>query len=457
MADPLWRSGDIAAVTGGRLEGPPFDVTGVSIDTRSIAPGDLFVALAGARDGHEFVGAARAAGAAGCLVSRHVAEPAVVVEDVFKALEKLGIAARDRSPALRCAVTGSVGKTSVTQAIAAGLRLAGPAHSSVKSYNNHIGVPLTLARLPADTERSVFEVGMNHAGEITPLSHMIAPDVVVVTTVGPVHTENFPDGEAGVARAKTEIFAGLKRGGIAVLPADNRWFEALRAAAEKAGARILTFGTGADADARLIAFRPGGEVEATFAGVPVTFTLRQTADHWGLTSLCVLLTLEAMGVSQALAIQAMSDFEPLEGRGAEREIGGFTLIDESYNANPISMASAIRTLGARPAQGRRIVALTDMLELGADAPAFHAAIAEQLKSAGVDLVFCSGPLMKGLWDKLPSTQRGAYAGTAAELAPLVAGALRPGDVVMVKGSNGSQAHLIARALERSGAREGEGH
>ena len=456
MADPLWRSGDIATATGGRLEGQPFDVTGVSIDTRSIAPGDLFVALAGARDGHEFVGAANTARAAGYLVSRHVAEPALLVDDALKGLERLGIAARNRSLARRCAVTGSVGKTSVTQAIVAGLRLAGPAHSSIKSYNNHIGVPLTLARMPPDTERAVFEVGMNHAGEITPLSHMIAPHVAVVTTVGPVHTENFPDGEAGVARAKTEIFAGLQPGAIAVLPADNPWFPMLRDAAVKAGARIVTFGTGADADARLIAFRAGGEVEATLGGVPVTFTLRQTADHWGLTSLCVLLALEAMGVSQSQAIEAMSAFEPLEGRGAEREVDGFTLIDESYNANPLSMASAIRTLGARDVSGRRIVVLTDMLELGAEAAKFHADIAPELAAAGVDLVFCAGPLMKVLWDNLPSTQRGAYAKDAAELAPQVVAALRPGDVVMVKGSNGSRAHLVARALLAPKALQGEG-
>ena len=445
MADPLWTSDEIVAATGGTLSGPAFRVSGISIDSRSIEPGDLFVALAGVRDGHEFVDMSLAAGAAGTLAAKPVKGSSVIVPDTLKALENLGIAARNRSSAVRCAVTGSVGKTSVTQAIAEGLRRAGRAHSSIKSYNNHIGVPLTLARMPAATERAVFEVAMNHADEITPLSKMIAPDVVVVTTVGPVHTENFPDGEAGVAKAKAEIFDGLKPGGLAILPADNRWFKSLKAAADKAGARALTFGTAEGATARLTAFE-GGRVTADIGGDPVAFTLRQTADHWGLTSLCVLLALEAMGVDRQTAIAALSEFEPLEGRGAEKTIGGVTLIDESYNANPISMASAIRTLGARKVSGRRIVALTDMLELGTESAGFHAAIARELDQAHIDLVFCAGPLMRHLWDILPSTQQGAYAGTAAELAPLVAAALRPGDVVMVKGSNGSRAHVIAWAL-----------
>ncbi|MEI7933055.1 MAG: Mur ligase family protein, partial [Alphaproteobacteria bacterium] len=377
MADPLWTSDEIVASTGGRLIGAAFEVSGVSIDTRSTEPGDLFVALAGVRDGHEFLGQAVAAGAVGALVSQDGPGPAVRVDDTLKALEKLGIEARNRSTALRCAVTGSVGKTTVTQAIAAGLRLAGQAHSSVKSYNNHIGVPLTLARMPRTTERAVFEVGMNHADEITPLSKMIAPDVVVVTTVGPVHTENFPDGEAGVAKAKAEIFAGLKPGGVAVLPAGNKWFPVLKAAADQAGARVVTFGTAPDCDARLLSFQ-AQHVEAWVQGHRVSFALRQSADHWGLTSLCILLALEAMAVPRDLALVALSDFEPLEGRGAEKTVRGFTLIDESYNANPISMASAIRTLGARRVSGRRIVALTDMLELGADGPGFHAAIARDL-------------------------------------------------------------------------------
>jgi UDP-N-acetylmuramoyl-tripeptide--D-alanyl-D-alanine ligase len=452
MADPLWTSEEIAAATGG-VASASFAVGGVSIDTRSLEPGDLFVALGGVRDGHEFISQALEKGAVASLVSRDAPGATVTVEDTLKALERLGIRARERSAAKRCAVTGSVGKTSVTQAIRAGLARAGRAHSSVKSYNNHIGVPLTLARMPANTERAVFEIGMNHAGEIVPLSRMVQPDVVVITTVGPVHTENFSDGEAGVARAKTEIFAGLKPGGVAVLNANNRWFDLMSRAAGEAGARIVTFGTAESCDACLLAFTVEGgvgQVEALMHGEPVSYRILQTGEHWGLTSLAVLLALEAMDVPRSTALAALAEFEPLEGRGAERDVAGFTLIDESYNANPISMASAIATLGARPAAGRRIVALTDMLELGAEAPQFHAGLGKHLDAAAIDLVFCAGPLMKSLWEALPATRRGAYAEAADALAPQVVSAVAPGDLVMVKGSNGSKAHLIAKALAALG-------
>ncbi|RAK66437.1 UDP-N-acetylmuramoyl-tripeptide--D-alanyl-D-alanine ligase [Phenylobacterium kunshanense] len=456
MADatvPLWTSDEIARATGGAASGR-FTAGGVSIDTRSLEPGDLFVALAGVRDGHEFVAQAMANGAAGALVSRDVGTPAVKVSDTLAALEKLGLAARERAvKARRGAVTGSVGKTSVTQAIMAGLKLAGPAHSSVKSYNNHIGVPLTLARMPAATERAVFEIGMNHADEIRPLTRMVRPHVVVVTTVGPVHTENFPDGETGVARAKAEIFEGLEPGGVAILNADNRWFELLAGEARKAGAKVLSFGTGEACDARLIDFQvPAGHavIQARLHGKALDFPILQTGLHWGLNSMAVLLMLEALNVDLDRSLAALGSFEPLAGRGAESTVampgGAYTLIDESYNANPISMASAIRTLGARTTAGRRIVALTDMLELGPDALAFHAGLAEPLEAASIDLVFCAGPLMKSLWDALPPTRRGGYAETAAELAPQVVRAAEPGDVVMVKGSNGSKAGLIAQAL-----------
>jgi UDP-N-acetylmuramoyl-tripeptide--D-alanyl-D-alanine ligase len=452
VARPLWTSAEIEDATGGQASGP-FAVEGVSIDTRAIERGDLFVALAGVRDGHEFVQQALDGGAAGSLASKPVPGAAVMVDDTLKALEHLGAVARDRCKARRCAVTGSVGKTSVTQAIREGLALAGRAHSSVKSYNNHIGVPLTLARMPENTERAVFEIGMNHADEITPLSRMVQPHVVVVTTVGPVHTENFPDGEAGVARAKAEIFAGLQPGGIAILNADNAWFEHLKGEALKAGAEVLTFGSSGVCDARLIRFHVDdgkGQVDAVVRGELIDFSMLQTGDHWGLTSLAVLLALEAMDVDRKVAIRALEEFEPLAGRGAEKAVAGFTLIDESYNANPISMASAIRGLGRRAAAGRRIVALTDMLELGHEGPGFHAGLANDLADAGIDLVFCAGPLMKSLWDALPATRRGGYAETAAELAPQVVQAVRPGDVVMVKGSNGSKAHAIAAALVARG-------
>ena len=454
MAEPLWTSDEIAAATGGRVTAG-FAATGVSIDTRTVEPGDLFVALAGVRDGHEFVGQALARGAAGVLASKSVDGPAVMVGDTLAALEQLGVAARERSPqARRGAVTGSVGKTSVTQAVRAGLMLAGKAHSSVKSYNNHIGVPLTLARMPRDTERAVFEIGMNHEGEITPLVRMVRPQVVVITTVGPVHTENFPDGEAGVARAKAEIFDGLEPGGIAILNADDRWFDYLSGAAKTAGAQVRSFGRGEDCDAQLIDFQPAADhavVEASLHGQGLAFPILQTGFHWGPNSLAVLLMLEALGVGLGHSLAALGAFEPLDGRGAETEVplkqGAFTLIDESYNANPLSMAAAIASLGARKAAGRRIVALTDMLELGVLSPSYHAALAEPLAAASIDHVFCAGPLMKSLWDALPSTRRGGYAESAVELGPQVARAVEPGDLVMVKGSNGSKAGAVTAALK----------
>ncbi|MFN3856315.1 MAG: UDP-N-acetylmuramoyl-tripeptide--D-alanyl-D-alanine ligase [Caulobacter sp.] len=461
MAEPLWTAAEIAAATGGTASAE-FIATGVSIDSRAIDPGDLFVALAGVRDGHEFVPGAISSGAAGVLAARPVAAPHVLVPETLAALEALGIAARQRSAARRCAVTGSVGKTSVTQAIAAGLALAGPSHTSVKSYNNHIGVPLTLARMPRETVRAVFEIGMNHAGEITPLSRMVRPHAVAITTVGPVHIENFPDGETGVAAAKAEIFDGLEPGGLAVLNADNRWFDMLADRARAVGARVLAFGSGEDCDARLTGFDVDGgraRVSAVLHGQPLTFTLLQTGHHWGLNSLCALLMLEAMDVDRATALTALSEFAPLAGRGAETLIpvgeGAFTLIDESYNANPISMAAAFRTLGARKLSGRRLVVLTDMLELGSEGPAMHAALAAPIEAADVDFVFCAGPQMKSLWEALPATRRGGYAETAAQLAPLVTAAVQPGDTVMVKGSNGSRAAEVAAALRALGS-GGEG-
>ncbi len=454
MAEPLWTSEEIARATGGTASGGGFSATGVSIDTRTLEPGDLFVALAGVRDGHEFVAQALAKGAAGVLVSQDVAGPAVKAGDPLTALEALGIAARQRAPqARRAAVTGSVGKTSVTQAIMAGLQLAGPAHSSVKSYNNHIGVPLTLARMPRGTARAVFEIGMNHAGEIRPLSAMVRPHVALVTTVGPVHTENFPDGEAGVARAKAEVFEGMTSGGVAVLNADNAWFELLKSEALKAGAEVRSYGTGEGCDARLLDFQAAGglaRVQARLQGQALDFAMLQTGLHWGLNSMAVLLMLEALDVSLGDSLTALGAFEPLAGRGAETTIavagGAFTVIDESYNANPLSMTSAIATLGARAVTGRRIVALTDMLELGPETQAFHAGLAAPLEAASIDLVFCAGPLMKSLWDALPATRRGGYAETAEALAPELVLAVAAGDVVMVKGSNGSKAGRIAQAL-----------
>lgn len=458
---PLWTSAEIEIATGGRLSGAQFEASGITYNSREIVPGDLFVALKGARDGHDFAASAFAAGAAGAITEHPVeGGSSVVVADTLRALEALGVASRDRSPHVRRgAVTGSVGKTSVTQAIKAGLNLAGSAHASIKSYNNHIGVPLTLARMPRTVERAVFEIGMNAPGEIAPLSKMVQPHAACVTTVGPVHIEAFADGEAGVAAEKAAIFEGLAPGGVAVLNGDVGFAAVLDAAARKAGARLAVFGADAGHDARLLDFVPGPDgarVKAEFHGRPLDFTLRQSGFHWGLNSLCVLLMLEALDVPLETGLAALADFEPLAGRGQMSVVsapgGAFTLIDESYNANPLSMAAGFRSLGARPvaAGARRVVVLTDMLELGDQSRALHEGLAGPIDAAGLDLVHTAGPEMKRLHDALPPDRRGLWRETAAELAADAADLVAPGDIVMVKGSNGSKASLVAKALAALG-------
>lgn len=455
-AVPLWTAGQIAQAVGGQLTGADADVTGLTYNSREIGPGDLFIALKGARDGHEFAGAAFAAGAACALVEHPVGgRPCIVVPDTLKGLEVLGIAARDRAHARRGAVTGSVGKTSVTQAIRAGLDLAGPAHGSIKSYNNHIGVPLTLARMPAGTQRAVFEIGMNAPGEIAPLARMVAPHAACVTTVGPVHIENFVDAEAGVAREKAAIFQGLVPGGVAVINGDNGWTDLLTQAARDAGARPMVFGTAAGTDAVLLDFQPdaeGAAVVAELHGTRNEFRLAQSGHHWGLNSLAVILMLEALEVPLETALDALAGFQPLAGRGQTRFVtvpgGRFLLIDESYNANPLSMTAGFHSLGARPIAngGRRVVVLTDMLELGDQSHALHAGLAAPIEAAGLDMVHAAGPEMRALYESLPESRRGIWRETAAELAAEAAMLAGPDDIVMVKGSNGSKASLIAAAL-----------
>jgi UDP-N-acetylmuramoyl-tripeptide--D-alanyl-D-alanine ligase len=454
---PLWTAFDIAAATGGRIEGGNFNVSGITYDSREIGPGELFLALKGERDGHDFAGTAFARGASGALVERPVAGgPCVVVPDTLRALEQLGAAARDRAPQVRRgAVTGSVGKTSVTQAIKAGLDLAGPAHASIKSYNNHIGVPLTLSRMPATVERAVFEIGMNAPGEIGPLSRMVQPHAACVTTVGPVHIEGFSDGETGVAREKSAIFQGLGPGGVAVINGDNVWVDLLREAALHQGARIAQFGSGPGQDARLIDFVPGPDgarVTAEIWGRTHAFSLKQTGFHWGLNSLAVILMLDALDVPVETAFAALAEFQPLAGRGETRTVrvagGAFILIDESYNANPLSMRAGFMSLGAKPvaAGARRIVVLTDMLELGDQSTALHAGLAGTIEAAKLDLVHAAGPQMRHLYDALPPSHQGIWAETAADLAAQANALAAPGDIIMVKGSNGSKASLVAKAL-----------
>ena len=454
-ARPLWTAAEVAAATNGVLHGDDRPITGLTYNSREIVSGDLFLALKGARDGHTFASAAFAAGAACALVEHPVEGGAyVVVPDALHGLEALGVAARDRAPHVkRGAVTGSVGKTSVTQAVKAGLDLAGPAHGSIKSYNNHIGVPLTLARMPVETQRAVFEIGMNAPGEIAPLSRLVAPHAACVTTVGPVHIEAFADGEAGVAREKAAIFQGLAPGGTAVANGDVAFAGVLAEAARAANARLVVFGTLAGHDARLVDFRPdaeGAAVTAELFGKPLQYRLAQSGAHWGLNSLCVLAMLDALDVPLEMGLQALAEFQPLAGRGQTRQValadGAFTLIDESYNANPLSMAAGFKSLSARPATGRRVVVLTDMLELGDQSRSLHEGLTGPIDAAGLDLVHAAGPQMRWLYDALPASRRGLWRQTAAELAAEADLLVAPGDVVMVKGSNGSKASLVAQAL-----------
>jgi UDP-N-acetylmuramoyl-tripeptide--D-alanyl-D-alanine ligase len=462
MADtPLWTFDELARATGGTLTGLSAGgvtiANGVNFDSRALQTGDVFLALKGVRDGHDFVPQAFQSGAAIAVTRRPIeGGPCLLVPDVQKALEDMAVFARYRATgAKRGAVTGSVGKTSVTQMVMQGLTQAGRAHSAIKSFNNHIGVPLTLARMPADTERAVFEIGMNHADEITPLSEFVAPHAVIVTTVGGAHTENFPDGDSGVARAKAEIFDGLLPGGLAILNTDNVWFDFLQREARGAGALVAAFGEAGGNDAQLVSHVVNGEradITARFHGKDIAFSLSHTGKHQAMNAMSVLLMLEALDVDLDTSIAALEGAAALDGRGkVTRKAlkgGQITLIDESYNANPVSMRATLAALGLRPkpAESRKIVVLTDMLELGTDEGALHAGLAPVIAAQDIDSVYLAGPLMKSLWEALPPALRGSYAETAAELTPALIEGLQGGDVVMVKGSNGSKAGLIAKTL-----------
>jgi len=458
----------VAAMRAEKSGALPADLSGLSIDTRTIANGEAFFAIKGDnRDGHDFVDAALKAGAGLAVVARDkrgqfaADAPLLIVADVLEALRELARAARARSQAKIVAVTGSVGKTSTKEALKLALSADGETHASAASYNNHWGVPLSLARLPASARYAVFEIGMNHAGEITPLTKLVRPHVAIVTAIAPVHLEYFGSLKK-IADAKAEIFSGLELGGAAVLNRDNRQFMQLAKAAAAAGAaRIVSFGANAKADARLLRHSLQAEtstVEARILGQPITYKLGAPGKHLVLNSLAVLATVALVGADLALAALALDKLKPAAGRGVRATLrvpgGSALLIDESYNANPASMAAAIALLGQAPVgpSGRRIAVLGDMLELGAQGPALHRGLAEPIEAAAVDLVFCSGPLMHALWEALPSGRRGGYAETAAALEPSVLAAVRDGDAVMVKGSLGSKMGSIVKALERQFAR-----
>lgn len=452
----LWTAEAVAAATGGRTTGD-WVASGVSIDTRTLAPGDLFVALAGPnRDGHAFVASALAKGAAGALVSREPegeVDPAalVFVPDTQAALESLGRAGRARTRARIAAVTGSVGKTGTKEALRHALARQAPTHASAASHNNHWGVPLSLARMPEGVSFGVFELGMSHAGEIRALTRLVRPRVAVVTTVAAAHLAFFPS-VAAIADAKAEIFEGLEPGGVAIINRDNEHHARLRAHAERSPAgRIVTFGEHAGADWRLAELKllpDHSEVVATRGRLRLAYRLGTPGRHLALNSLAVLAAVEALGADPVQAARSLGELRPPAGRGERRRLrlpgGEALLLDESYNANPASMAAAIGLLGQMP--GRRVAVLGDMLELGEQAPRLHAELEAALAAAGVDLVFTCGPLMAHLHAALPPARRGGHGADSAAIAPAVAAALRPGDVVLVKGSLGSRMARVVDAL-----------
>ena len=463
MTAPLWTLADFVAATGGRVVGSPgAAVTGISIASRTLADGEAFFAIVGdARDGHDFVEVALQRDASLCVVSEAKlgALPAGgrygVVDDVFEALRRLARAARARTAARIVAVTGSVGKTSTKEALRHVLAAQGKTHASVASYNNHWGVPLTLARMPADCAYGIFEIGMNHAGEITPLTAMVRPHVAVVTTVAPVHLEFFRDVEA-IAEAKAEIFSGLEPDGAAVVDGDVAQAGILIAAAQAQGARVVRFGIGDGFEAHLERASlqaDNSTVMATILGEAITYKIGAPGMHVVKNSLAVLASATLAGADLALAGLALADMAPPKGRGERHMLhlghGEAVLIDESYNANPASMRAAIDLLGHTPVglEGRRIAVLGDMLELGTQGEALHAGLAEALRAARVDRVFLAGPLMHALWRALPTDLQGAWTPTAAELEPKLVAAIRPGDALMIKGSNGSRMGPVVETLK----------
>ena len=469
----LWTAAEAAAATGGRAVGT-WACDGVSIDTRTLQAGDLFVALKDLRDGHEFVAQALEKGAAAALVSRvpeGVADdaPLLIVEDVLAGLEALGVAARARTDAKVAAVTGSVGKTSTKEMLLAMLGDQGRTHASVASYNNHWGVPLTLARMPRDTEYAVIEIGMNHPGEIAPLTKMARPDVAMVTTVAAAHLEAF-ENVAAIAVEKAAIFEGVPVGGVAVINADIEHAAILMAKAVDCKLREIEFGEHGF-QFKLKDVRVQAEttiVQANVEGTALVFKIATPGRHFAMNGLGALAVVQAMGADLALAAQSLGRWTPYQGRGGREVIVldpvethlTLSLIDDSYNANPTSMAASLEVLAAsevthdigRVSKGRRIAFLGDMKELGADDIALHAGLAHLEATKTLDVVHCVGPLMRSLYDLLPEHQRGTWTETSAEMLTGLRQKLDSGDVVLAKGSLSMKLGAIVDAIRKMGHR-----
>lgn len=478
-APGLWTRDAAVAATGGASP-RDWTATGVSIDSRSIQPGDLFVALTAARDGHDFVADALARGAAAALVSR-VPEgvpadaPLLVVADVLDGLVALGRAARARFRGRVVAVTGSVGKTGTKEMLRVALGAQGSVHAAEKSFNNHWGVPLTLARMAPGADFAVFEIGMNAPGEIAPLARLARPHVAVVTTVEAVHLAAFRD-LAGIAREKGSIVEGLEPGGVVVLNRDTPTYPVLLAAARRAHVRAIRFGSTGRPEYRLADVRVEGLVTCVAAvagGRKFFYRLGSPGRHLAMNALAVLAAVEALGGDLGRAAIALGHWQAPDGRGARWTValgpqgldGAITVIDESYNANPAAMAAALEVFaGASPqdgvgrvSRGRRIAFLGDMLELGPDERALHAGLARVPALARVTKVHCAGARMRALYDALPGGQRGEWFPDAEAMAATVRRLVDAGDIAMVKGSNGSRVGQVVEALKRLGeARPADG-
>jgi len=482
MIDALWTWQDLVDAAEATADGAPgIPITGFSIDTRSLQPGEVFVALRDQRDGHEFVGAAFERGAAAAIVAkdygRKPGDGALLrVSDPLEGLTAIARAARARTNARIVAVTGSVGKTGTKEALRVALSPLGPTHAAEKSFNNHWGVPLTLARMPADVRYGVFEIGMNHAGEITPLTQLVRPHVAIITTVEPVHLEFFGSVEA-IADAKAEIFVGLEKyvreeqdrgsgpagkaygGYTAILNRDNPQYDRLARAAALRGVEIVSFGSHPEADLRadVLELGPTGtNVSAVLKGRRIDYRVGAPGAHIAQNSLAVVAAIDALGADVEQAVAALVGLSAPKGRGERSKIGlengAILLIDESYNANPASMRSALAAMAGVPRDEfpRRIAVLGDMLELGEQSGSLHEGLKDSVDAAEVDLVFACGSSMQRLFDALPSERRGEWApASQGILGPLMA-TVRAGDVIMVKGSLGSRMAPIVEALLQKG-------
>lgn len=463
MSNPLWTSAEIAAATGGRAS-TDFDVTGLSIDTRSLREGELFVALKDVRDGHDFVGNAFAAGASGALVNRAVEfDPVIAVADVLPALEQLGIAARERAgECYRVAVTGSVGKTSVKEMLARMFRALGPSHWNEKSFNNQWGVPLTLARMPRETERAVFEIGMSTPGEIAPRSRMAAPHCAMVTKIAPAHLEGLGSIE-GVAREKADIYAGLLPGGYAIVPFDDEFAPLLTKLAKQhqPECKMLTFGMGRGPDAGVLDVHSNGrETHAIICvhGREVSVTLNAVGAHWALNAAAALLAACPDSAENLGAVaNALDGYAPPPGRGTAETLklpggGEITLIDDAYNANPESMRAALTGMSERPAKGARIAVLGEMLEVGETSAAEHVKLAGPIKAAGISQVYLAGngmvPLVEALNAKGAERMESIWSVKAEGFENDLKKSLKDGDLVLLKGSNASGINRLADRLRQ---------